>query len=115
MSDFDDDFDDDDFFDEPEEDQPKTYITKPKHKAEELKPLAKIKIKQIEKNYLEDSLERDASESLKFYNLRVQITNQLLNTYNQNQAILYGRLLANKYLTGVVYSSEIERELASLA
>ena len=114
--DFDDDFGHNDFEEIEPDDQPKTFVTKPKHKAKELGALPKINIRKTKQNYLEDSLERGGGESLKFYNIRYQISTQLISDgYETLQAILYGRLLANKYLCGVIYDDEIEKELASLA
>lgn len=88
------------------------YVTKPSAKTKISTKLTTIAIKKAKVPYVEDTNERDMSESLKFYNLRIKIGNQLLSN-GEEDGMMYGRLLANKYVNGVVYSNEIEEKLST--
>lgn len=85
-------------------------ITKPKTSKKKEVKLTSVTIEKIKVPFAPDDLERDMSESLKFYNMRVELTNMLISQ-DIEDAMMLGRLLTNKYINGVVYSDEIEAKL----
>lgn len=89
------------------------YVTKPKTVAKVETKLTVIPIKKLKQQYVSDSAERDRSESLKLYQLRTALIKQFEEANVENPR-LYARLLANKYMTGVVYNDEIEAKLAEI-
>lgn len=91
-------------------------ITKPIYEKSEAPELVRYLVPK-EEVYLPDSLERDSSESLKFWNLRKSIYDHIISQQsdiNEYKAMLFARILANKYMTGSVYPSSYEDELKSM-